>query len=90
MTLSAHEVETLLLALDRDLQKGECRSCECLQGYLAQLKLDADEGAADLIDAWKVAPDVMHACPGCFPCVPGKIHTRYLRRAKSTADEGKD
>ena len=80
----------MLDELAQSLEKDECRTCECLQGYLAQLGLDAAEDAAAPLDAWKVTPDAMHECLGCFPCIPGKIHTTYLRKAQSGAAEDKN
>jgi ubiquinone/menaquinone biosynthesis C-methylase UbiE len=64
--------------LEALLCRGECRTCECLQGLLTQLELDCAE-AAELVKPLKVAAEEMHECLGCDPCPPGEAFAQYLR-----------
>ena len=50
-----------------------CSTCECLQGYLAQLQLLATDDAAALVAPLRVARTEMHSCLGCDPCPPGDL-----------------
>jgi hypothetical protein len=61
--------------------KEECRTCDCLQGYLTQLDLDCPE-AADLITPLKVPRAKLHGCLGCDPCPPAAAFSDYLRGRK--------
>jgi hypothetical protein len=61
--------------------KEECRSCDCLQGYLTQLELDYPE-ATDLIEPLKVPREKLHGCLGCDPCPPAEAFGDYLRGLK--------
>ena len=39
--LSTKEVEAMLTALRKVVGREECWSCDCLQGFLVQLEMDA-------------------------------------------------
>lgn len=76
--LTREEVEELLERLKRETPRWECWSCECLQGFIAQLEVDADEEAKPLPRAYKVPRKEMHECLGCKPCPPAEIFAEYL------------
>ena len=78
-TLTIEEVDAILRQLDAALPHAECRTCECLQGFLTQLSLDAPEDAGALIRPWLAARGEMHGCLGCAPCPPGERFADYLR-----------
>ena len=80
--LRLEEVERSLEELRASAQKDECWSCDCLQGFLCQLELDAGEEVAELTVSLKVPPSQMHGCLGCQPCPPGEIVARYIRWQK--------
>ena len=51
----------------------DCSTCECLQGYLAQLQLLATDDGTALVTLLRVARTEMHSCLGCDPCPPGDL-----------------
>lgn len=65
----------------------ECRSCDCLQGFLTQLELDAHDNITGITAQFKIMPENMHGCLGCDPCPPGALFAEYLR---SAAQEGEN
>ena len=77
--LSTKDVEALLTALRRVVRREECCSCDCLQGFLTQLEMDAEPAATELIEPLKVPSTQMHGCLGCDPCPPGSTFAGYLR-----------
>ena len=88
--LSVEDVEGLLAALRKAMQREECGHCDCLQGFLTQLELDAEPAAAALIEPLKVPSSQMHGCLGCDPCPPGAAFADYLRgHSQSAGDESK-
>jgi len=76
------EVKSFLEKLRASPQKEECWSCDCLQGLLYQLELDAGEEVAELTISLKVPSSEMHGCLGCEPCPPGEVFARYIRWQK--------
>ncbi len=60
--------------LDENHTVAKCTECECLQGGLAQLKVDYPE-LTDKIA--KIATTKFHKQPGCKPCPPGNAWTKY-------------
>lgn len=76
--LSTVKVEMLLTELKASLTRPECRTCECFQGFLAQLEGDCEPAALPLIQSMEVADAQLHACLGCDPCPPADVYTRYL------------
>ncbi len=58
--LTRPKVKAYLDELVASLDSERCRTCECTQGYLVQLEMDATEDASSLIDPLKVSRDDMH------------------------------
>ena len=67
-----------------------CWTCDCLQGLLTELELDADEDVSDLTAPLKVPSAEMHGCLGCDPCPPGQAYADYLRGRNRGCCDGKD
>jgi len=80
--LTKEEVEALLERLKEEELREECWHCECLQGFIAQLELDAADDAKPLLSKYKVAPRKIRACSGCEPCPPANIFAEYLMRKR--------
>jgi hypothetical protein len=76
------EVKSFLEKLRASTQKEECWSCDCLQGFLCQLELDAGEEVAELPASLRVSSSQMHECLRCEPCSPGEIFAHYIRWQK--------
>jgi hypothetical protein len=57
----------------------ECLTCECMQGFLTQLEIDAAEEVTELTTSFKVTRAEMHPCLGCDPCPPADLFAEYLR-----------
>jgi hypothetical protein len=83
-TLTIEEVITILHELEVVLPHAECRTCECLQGYLTQLHLDAAEDAGAQVRPWLAARGEVHGCLGCDPCPPGDQFAAYLRGSNNS------
>jgi hypothetical protein len=77
--LTIEEINATLQELEASLPHDACRTCECLQGFVTQLQLDADEDAGALIRPWLAARGQVHGCLGCDPCPPGDQFVTYLR-----------
>lgn len=78
--LDTAEVETQLAKLKEAAIKEECWSCDCLQGFITQLELDAAEDVTHLSGPLKVPRDELHGCLGCEPCPPAALFAEYIRR----------
>jgi hypothetical protein len=78
--LTAEDIGALLVRLKDALTRPECRSCECLQGFLSQMELDAAPDAKPLLTKQRVPPKKICACLGCEPCPPAAIFAEYLLR----------
>ena len=85
--LTIEDINTIVRELEAALPHDECRSCECLQGYLTQLHLDAPEDAGTLLRPWLAARGEMHGCLGCDPCPPGDQFAAYLRGPNSSRQQ---
>ncbi|HOX05313.1 MAG TPA: hypothetical protein PK280_02845 [Planctomycetota bacterium] len=83
--LTAKDVEALLAGLRQAAPREECWRCDCLQGFLTQIELDAEPAAAALIAPLKVPAGQMHGCLGCAPCPPGAAFADYLRGLNQSA-----
>ena len=78
-TLTIEEINVILQELEAASPHDACRTCECLQGFLTQLGLDAPEDAGALIRPWLAERGQVHGCLGCDPCPPGDQFAAYLR-----------
>jgi hypothetical protein len=60
----------------------DCWTCECLQGFIAQLLIDMKD--EDILELEKLIKDSssLHSCLGCDPCPPGALFTEYLKNKK--------
>lgn len=76
---TSDDVRGILEELKSSVPKEECWSCDCLQGLLTQLELDAREDVSDLTGSLKVPRDEMHGCLGCDPCPPGSLFAEHIR-----------
>ncbi len=76
---TANDVRTLMERLRQSVHKEECWSCDCLQGFLTQLEMDAAQDVTSLTASLKVMQDEMHGCLGCCPCPPGALFAEYIR-----------
>jgi len=85
--LNCETVQATLQTLEAALAHDECRNCECLQGFVTQLSLDADEGAAALIRPWLAPRGQTHSCLGCEPCPPGDQFAAYLRNPSNSRQQ---
>jgi hypothetical protein len=81
--LTAKDVRALLERLKESVEKEECWSCDCLQGLITQIELDATEDVKHLIAPFVVEKEKMHPCLGCEPCPPGVIFAEYIRSGKN-------
>jgi hypothetical protein len=84
--LTKEEVQALLTQLEERVGRPECWSCECLQGFIAQLELDAADDAKPLLARYKKTSAEVQRCQGCEPCPPAEIFAAYLihKREKNT------
>ena len=80
--LSIEEVRSVLEDLKGAITREECRTCDCMQGLLTQLELDAAEDVTGLTAPFKTTLEMMHGCLGCDPCPPGALFAAYIRRRK--------
>ena len=80
--ITKNEVKTLLERHIQSAIKIDCWSCECFQGFIAQLEVDSAQDINDLVDLFKSTNDKLHACLGCDPCPPAELHTEYLMKNK--------
>lgn len=81
--ITREAVKRFVERLCDQLPHEECRSCDCLQGFLTQLEIDATDDAADLTGPLKVNSSEMHGCLGCNPCPPAELFSEYLRKQKN-------
>jgi len=80
--LTREEVEGLLTRLEKDMLRRECLSCECFQGLLAQLALDAADDARPLVAGHRMSPEKTRHSLGCEPCTPADVFAEYLLRRR--------
>lgn len=78
-SLTAGQVRKLLGQLELAATREACWSCECLQGYITQLELDASDEAKPLLETYEVRPERLHGCLGCEPCPPAEVFAAHLK-----------
>jgi hypothetical protein len=79
MSLTRNQVAGMIEELRGRVRHEPCWTCDCLQGFLTQLELDAEEDVSDLTGPLKIDRGQMHGCLGCDPCPPGEVYSDYLR-----------
>jgi hypothetical protein len=89
MAPSREEVVETLQRLREAVRHEPCWTCDCLQGLLTQLELDAEEDVTDLTSDLKVSRERMHGCLGCDPCPSGALYADYLRTCNDRKRERK-
>jgi hypothetical protein len=82
--LGRDEIQALLQAAEKSFPHGECNTCECLLGYIAQLRIDSDSASKDLFIPHKVDCASMHCCLGCDPCPPGGLYAEHMLKKQKT------
>ena len=78
-SLTVGQVRKLLGQLELAATREACWSCECLQGFIAQLELDASEEAKPLLEVYEVRPERFHGNLGCQPCPPEEVFASHAR-----------
>jgi hypothetical protein len=74
--LGRKEIQALLQATDESSPYGQCGTCECFLGYIAQLGIDTNAESADLFIPYKVDKTNIHRCLRCDPCPPGDLYAQ--------------
>ncbi|MBN2130317.1 MAG: hypothetical protein JW741_12515 [Sedimentisphaerales bacterium] len=77
--LTPDEAQRLLNKLERAASMEACWSCECLQGFITQLELDAAEDSKPFLETYEVRHERLHGCLGCRPCAPADLYAEYLK-----------
>jgi hypothetical protein len=78
-SLTAEQVRTLLDQLERAATREACWSCQCLQGFITELELDAAADARGLLEAYEVRPERRHGSLGCRPCPPAELFALAMK-----------
>jgi len=78
-SLTAGQVRKVLGQLELAAAREACWSCECLQGFITQLELDAGDEAKLLLETYEVRPERLHGCLGCEPCPPAEVFAAHLK-----------
>jgi len=87
MGLTRDRVAGMIDHLRRNVPHESCWTCDCLQGFLTQLELDADQDVSDLTAELKIDRKRMHGCLGCDPCPPGEVYAGYLRGSECKCEK---
>ena len=77
--LTTGQIRQLLGRLELAATREACWSCECLQGIIRQLELDAAAEARFLLETYEVRPERLHGCLGCDPCPPADVFADHVR-----------
>lgn len=77
--LTAGQVRKLLGQLELAATREACWSCECLQGFITQVELDAVEEGKLLLETYEVRPERLHGCLGCQLCPPAEVFAAHLK-----------
>jgi hypothetical protein len=72
--MADERANVFLDALRENHGVAKCTECECLQGGLAQLKMDYPEMEEKIKE---FTTTKFHKQPGCKPCPPGNAWTKY-------------
>ncbi len=88
--LSKSETARILRKLKESAPLEECLTCECFQGLIAQLEVDAPFDISELAASLQVADSDLHKCLGCDPCPPADVYTEYLIEKNKQQAPGPD
>ena len=81
--ITRDDVKQAIEQAEEGVPHDECLRCDCFQGFLVQLEIDAAVDVSDLTGKLRVAREEMHGCLGCDPCPPGSMFADYLRRQQN-------
>ena len=59
-SLKREQVATHVRSATASLPHADCRTCDCLQGFLTQLRLDAGDDVEDILAPWLVERADVH------------------------------
>ena len=76
--LSFEDVRNILENLKKSIPRSECLYCDCFQGFIAQLELDADNNVIELTDPFMLPLSQIHGDPGCELCPPREAFSKYI------------
>ena len=79
--MSKLPAELIQSTLDETVQSfphQACQTCECFLGLVAQFHSQADAKGKEILIAYKVQRNEIHACLGCDPCPPGDRYADYV------------
>jgi hypothetical protein len=80
------QIERIVAETVSAFRHDECSTCDCFQGFLTQLALDAEEDVSTLLAPHRVPRDDMHGCLGCDPCPPGSAFADYLKKQQHASN----
>jgi len=83
--LSFNDVKSILEDLKKLVIRPECWSCDCVQGFITELELDADDDVSELTDPLIVSPSEMHGWLACDSCPPGEEFSKYIQEKQNKA-----
>ena len=76
--LGRKEIQAMLQTAEESFPYGQCNTCECFLGYIAQISIDSDAESTDLFIPYKVDRTTIHRCLRCDPCAPGDLYAQYM------------
>jgi hypothetical protein len=83
--LSFDDVKNILEGLKKSVIRPECWSCDCFQGFITELELDADDDVSELTDPLIVPISEMHGWLACDQCPPGEMFSKYIQEKQNEA-----
>jgi len=85
--LSFKDVKSILKDLKKSVIRSECWSCDCFQGFITELELDADDDVSELTDPLIVPTSEMHGWLACDPCPPEDAFSKYIQEKQNKAPQ---
>ena len=82
--LGRDETQAMLQTAEDSFPHGQCNTCECFLGYIAQLRIDSDPADKDLFIPYKIDRPSIHRCLGCDPCPPGDLYAGYMSKKQTS------
>ena len=81
--LNRTQVQARCAEVEDAFPHGSCLTCECFLGYVAQLRIDAEQDAREIFTRYTVDRKAIHPCLGCAPCPPGDLYAAYMREKRA-------